>query len=322
MDKGKNKKQTQGIIVKISCFVIAFVSWVYVVISLNPVLTTRVYNIPVNVINSLSIKKNGIIVLPNQKFTVNLNVEGKANDIYNLKPDNFEIFLDLSVYDLQKGENVVRGYIRSIPPNISITRPNDLDIKIQIDEFIEKKVPIDKIINNVNVDGFYSFEPVINPEYVTVSGAAKYVNEVNRAIVSASFNDLKKDTYQSLKIKFLDKDGKEINQFLDLSTEVVDMYIMVKALKDVEIEVPFVDNLPEGLKLESVEVIPRVLKIIGTEDVITNIYKISSESVNLSKITENSIIEVPIKIANGIETVENKNSVIIKVKVSKIEQQN
>lgn len=320
MDKGKSKKQTQGIIVKISCFVIAFVSWVCVVISLNPVLTTRVYNIPVNVINSLSIKKNGIIVLPNQKFTVNLNVEGKANDIYNLKPDNFEIFLDLSVYDLQKGENVVRGYVRSIPPNISITRPNDLDIKIQVDEFIEKKVPIDKIINNVNVDGFYSFEPVITPEYVIVSGAAKYVNEVNRAIVSANFNDLKKDTYQSLKIKLLDKDGKEINQFLDLSTEVVEMYIMVKALKDVEIEVPFVDNLPEGLKLDSVEVIPRVLKIIGSEEDITNIYKISSESVNLSKITENSIIEVPIKLANGIETVENKNSVIIKVKVSKIEQ--
>lgn len=305
---------------KILCFVISFILWVYIVISLNPVLTTKVYNIPVNVINSLSLKKNGLIVLPNQKFTVNLSVEGKANDIYNLKPDNFEIFLDLSLYDLQKGENVVRGYIRSIPPNISITKPNDLDIKVQIDEFVEKRVSIDKVIDNVNIDGFYSFEPVITPEYVIVSGASKYVNEVDKAVVNASFTDLKQDIYQSLKVKFLNKDGKEINEFLDIYPDVVEMYIMVRAMKEVEIDVPFINNLPEGLKLESVEVIPKVIKIIGIEDVISNIYKISSESVNLSEITENSIIEVPFKIASGIETIDNKNSVVIKVKVSKIDQ--
>ncbi len=305
---------------KILCFVISFILWVYIVISLNPVLTTKVYNIPVNVINSLSLKKNGLIVLPNQKFTVNLSVEGKANDIYNLKPDNFEIFLDLSLYDLQKGENIVRGYIRSIPPNISITKPNDLDIKVQIDEFVEKRVSIDKVIDNVNIDGFYSFEPVITPEYVIVSGASKYVNEVDKAVVNASFTDLKQDIYQSLKVKFLNKDGKEINEFLDIYPDVVEMYIMVRAMKEVEIDVPFINNLPEGLKLESVEVIPKVIKIIGIEDVISNIYKISSESVNLSEITENSIIEVPFKIASGIETIDNKNSVVIKVKVSKIDQ--
>ena len=295
---------------KILCFVISFILWVYIVISLNPVLTTKVYNIPVNVINSLSLKKNGLIVLPNQKFTVNLSVEGKANDIYNLKPDNFEIFLDLSLYDLQKGENIVRGYIRSIPPNISITKPNDLDIKVQIDEFVEKRVSIDKVIDNVNIDGFYSFEPVITPEYVIVSGASKYVNEVDKAVVNASFTDLKQDIYQSLKVKFLNKDGKEINEFLDIYPDVVEMYIMVRAMKEVEIDVPFINNLPEGLKLESVEVIPKVIKIIGIEDVISNIYKISSESVNLSEITENSIIEVPFKIASGIETIDNKNSVV------------
>ena len=305
---------------KILCFVISFILWVYIVISLNPVLTTKVYNIPVNVINSLSLKKNGLIVLPNQKFTVNLSVEGKANDIYNLKPDNFEIFLDLSLYDLQKGENIVRGYIRSIPQNISITKPNDLDIKVQIDEFVEKRVSIDKVIDNVNIDGFYSFEPVITPEYVIVSGASKYVNEVDKAVVNASFTDLKQDIYQSLKVKFLNKDGKEINEFLDIYPDFVEMYIMVRAMKEVEIDVPFINNLPEGLKLESVEVIPKVIKIIGIEDVISNIYKISSESVNLSEITENSIIEVPFKIASGIETIDNKNSVVIKVKVSKIDQ--
>ena len=95
---------------------------------------------------------------------------------------------------------------------------------------------------------------------------------------------------------------------------------MVRAMKDVEVDVPFVNNLQEGLKLESIDIIPKEIKIIGAEDVISNIYKISSESVDLSKIEENSILEVPLKISNGIETVDNRKSVTVKVKVSKVEE--
>lgn len=318
MDKKKNKNKTGSIIAKVLCFLISFIIWIYIFISLDPLINTKIYNIPVNVINSLSLKKNGLIVLPDQKFTVNLSVEGKASDIYNLKSENFEIFLDLSLYELEKGENIVRSYARSIPQNISITRPNDLDIKILIDEFVEKRILVDKSIERHNADGFYSFEPIITPEYVVVSGALKFVNEVDKVFVNSKFEDLKQDTYQSLKVKFLDKEGKEINKFLDVYPDVVEMYIMVRAMKNVEVEVPFINNLNETFKLESIDINPKEIKIIGSRDTIANIYKISSESVDLSKIQENSILEVPLKNLNGIETVDNRKSVTVKVKVSKI----
>lgn len=320
MDKKKNKNKTESIIAKVICFLISFIIWIYIFISLDPLINTKIYNIPVNVINSLSLKKNGLIVLPDQKFTVNLSVEGKASDIYNLKSENFEIFLDLSLYELEKGENIVRSYARSIPQNISITRPNDLDIKILIDEFVEKRILVDKSIERHNAEGFYSFEPIITPEYVVVSGASKFVNEVDKVYVSSKFEDLKQDTYQSLKVKFLDKEGREINKFLDVYPDVVEMYIMVRAMKNVEVEVPFINNLKEMFKLESIDISPREIKIIGSKDVISNIYKISSENVDLSKIQENSILEVPLKNLNGIETVDNRKSVTVKVKVSKISE--
>ena len=136
----------------------------------------------------------------------------------------------------------------------------------------------------------------------------------------ARFDDLKQDTYQNLKVKFLSRDGKEINEFLDIYPDVVEMYIMVRAMKDVEVDVPFINNIPEGYKLESIDIIPKQIKIIGTEDSISNIYKVSSDNVDLSKITENSILEVPLKISSGIETVDNKKSVTVKVKVSKISE--
>ncbi len=305
--------------VKILCFILSFMLWVYIFISLNPIITTKIYNIPVNVINSLSLKKNGLVLLPDQKFTVNLTVEGNASDIYNLKPENFEIFLDLSLYELEKGENVVRSYIRSIPQNITITKPSDLDIKILIDEFVEKRVPVDKNIEKHNIEGFYSFEPIVTPEYVIVSGASKFVNEIDKAFVTGKFENLKQDTYQSLKVRFLDKEGREINEFLDVYPDVVEIYIMVRAMKDVEIDVPFVNNLLEGLKLESVDINPKTIKIIGTADGISNIYKISSENVDLSKIKESSILEVPLKIPNGIETVDDKKSITVKIKVAHTE---
>lgn len=319
MDRKKKENKAGSIIVKVACFVISFMIWIYIFISLNPVINTKIYNIPVNVINSSSLKERGLIVLPDQKFTVNLNVKGSASDIYNLKQENFEIFLDLSLYELDKGENTVRGYAKSIPQNITITKPNDLDVKVLIDDFVEKRILVDKNIERHNAEGFYSFEPKITPEYVVISGAAKYVNEVDKALASSKFEDLKQDTYQSLKVKFLDKSGKEINKFVDVYPDVVEMYIMVRAIKTVEVEVPFVNNLGENLKLESVDIVPKEIKIIGSKDVISNIFKIYSENVDLSKIEGNSILEVPLKNLDGIETVDNIKSVAIKIKINKIE---
>lgn len=318
MDKKKNK--TQIIVVKILCFIISFMLWIYIYISLNPKITTKIHNIPVNIINSLSLKENGLILLPDQKFNVNLTVQGNASDIYNLKAENFEIFLDLSLYELEKGENLVRSYIRNIPNNISVTKPSDLDIKILIDEFIEKRVFVDKIIEKTDSEGFYSFDPVVTPEYVIVSGASVFAKEIDKVLVNAKFENLKQDTYQSLKVKFIGKDGKEINKFLDVYPDVVEMYIMVRATKNAEVDVSFVNNLPEGVKLESVDISPKEIKIIGTEDAISNVYKISSEAIDLSKIEENSILDIALNLPNGIETVDDKKSVTVKVKVSKSEE--
>ena len=315
MDKKKNK--ARPINSKILCFFIAFILWFYVHISLNPNIEIKVYNIPVNIVNSLSLKKNGLIVLPDQKFSVNLTVKGKALDVYNLKVDNFEIILDLSMYELEKGENVLRSYVRSMPSNVLITHPNDLDITVLVDEFVEKRIYVDKNIEKVNSEGFYSFESVITPEYVLVSGASKFVNEINKAVVSSKFENLKQDTYQNLRVKFLDKDGKEINKFLDVYPDVVEMYIVVKAMKTVDVDIAFSNNLQDGLKLESVDIFPKQINIIGSEEEIADINKISSDSVDLSKITENSILEVPL-VLNGVEVVEDKKSVIVKIKVNKV----
>lgn len=316
MDKKKNKNKTGSIIAKILCFVIAFMLWIYVHIALNPTLETKVYNIPVNIVNSLSLKKNGLVVLPDQKFTVNLTIEGHVLDIYALKAENFEIFLDLSLYELEKGENLLRSSVRNVPSNILIKKPSDLDVLVVIDEFVEKRVYVDKNIEKSDSEGFYSFDPVITPEYVLVSGASKFVDEVNKAVVSSKFENLKQDIYQSLRVRFLDKEGKEINKFLDVYPDVVEMHIMVRAMKTVGVDVSFSNNLQEGLKLESVDISPQEVQIIGTEDIISDIYKISSETIDLSKITENSILEVPL-VSNGTEIVGNKNSVIVKIRVSK-----
>ncbi len=297
---------------------ISFILWVYLFISLNPKITNKIYNIPVKVVNSSSLKKNGLVLLPSQKFSVNLTVEGRASDIYNLNAENFEIFLDLSLHEFRKGENVVRTYTRSIPSNISIIKPNELDVKILVDEFVEKRVYVDKAIEKSNEEGFYSFNPIITPEYVIVSGASEFVYSVDKAVVTSNFENLKQDTYQSLKVKFLDKEGNNINESLDVYPDIVEMYIMVRATKDVEVDVSFENNLKEGLKLDSIEVIPKQITIIGTEDTISNINKISTEKLDLSDIEENSILEIPLKIPNGIEIIDSRKSIMLKLKISKI----
>lgn len=312
----RKKINVKILFIKIFCILISFILWVYIVITLDPVITTKINNIPVDIINSNVIKNNGLTLLLDEELFVNLTVEGKAKDIYSLKPSNFEVYIDLAMHDLNKGENIIRSYQRNIPANIRIKSLEELDVKLVLDDYVEKRVLVDKNIETKDLDGFYSFDPVITPEHVVVSGAAKYVNQIDKVLIEGEFKDLTQDVYKTFPIKVFDKEGNELNKFLDINPLNVELYLRVRAIKDVEVNTPFINSLPEGLFMESTDIIPKNLQITGESSILSGIYKISTDNIDLSKIEANSILEVPLKLPNGVEVVDNIKSVKVKIRVN------
>lgn len=99
MDK---QSQQKTLIIKICCVIAAFILWLYTSNDGNTIKTNKISNIPVEIINSDYLKQSGFVLSPNQDFTTTLKITGKPADVYAVKPENFKLQVDLSVYALKK----------------------------------------------------------------------------------------------------------------------------------------------------------------------------------------------------------------------------
>lgn len=91
----KDKQQIMAIIASVF---IAFLLWLYVIGERNPVQVRRIDDVPVTLLNTENIAQSNLSMLPNQTFTVNLTVKGRALDIFKVTKDDFVVEADLGGY--------------------------------------------------------------------------------------------------------------------------------------------------------------------------------------------------------------------------------
>lgn len=68
----------------------------------NPIQTRVIPNVEVNLVNIENIEESNLALLPNQRFTVDLTISGRALDVFNAKAEDFRIEADMGGY-LKKG---------------------------------------------------------------------------------------------------------------------------------------------------------------------------------------------------------------------------
>ena len=92
MDKDKRK---EGLI-KIGCILVSFFLWIMVSSSNNPVKTTVVKNVKVNVVEGDALEKASLVKLSNKEFHVDVTIKGASTDVYSVKASDFNLQVDLN----------------------------------------------------------------------------------------------------------------------------------------------------------------------------------------------------------------------------------
>ena len=93
MDKIKNQNKT--LIPKIICLLLSFGLWIYISNVENPVRSVEIKNIPVELVNLDSLENSNFALSGNQKYTVDLKIEGPSTDVIKVKPEDFKIIADI-----------------------------------------------------------------------------------------------------------------------------------------------------------------------------------------------------------------------------------
>lgn len=318
MDK---KSQQKTLIIKICCVIAAFILWLYTSNDGNTIKTNKISNIPVEIVNADYLKQSGFVLSPNQDFKTSLKITGKPVDIYAIKASNFKLQVDLSVYALKKGENKVPITIVNKPnSNVNIINDNSMWITIKVDNYKEKTVPIEVLINGSKREGSLD-SPILKVDKVLVSGAEEYVTTVEKVVGHIQMKN-QQSMDQMVALKAMDKENKTVNEVL-VDPKRVKVWFQVKRLKEVEINIKTKGVLQKEYTLQGLKALDGKIPITGDEKILSKIQSLDTEPINLSNLKGNNTnIKVKLVVPEGIKISNNTDTVNVEVRIDKKLQQN
>lgn len=312
----KDKQQIMAIIASVF---IAFLLWLYVIGERNPVQVRRIDDVPVTLLNTENIAQSNLSMLPNQTFTVNLTVKGRALDIFKVTKDDFVVEADLGGY-LKRGDNNIPIEVKKKPTGIEIVSDGVFPyIRVRLDNLVSKSFPVNVTIVGIPKQGYDYLESIIKPSEVLVYGPEEFVNKVSYVEGQMDVSNVMTDITNSIILKPYDRERKVVSN-VDIDPKYVDVLVPVKPIKEVPIKVVVKNSLPSGKILKSITPKEQKVIIIGESKVLEKIKEISTQPVDLSDVNQSISKQVELNLPKGVTTKIKNNSIQVDINVENIIQ--
>lgn len=319
------RKRKNQIIIKLCCFIAAFALWLYISYTDNSIITQTVKNVKVELVNTDSLEERKLVELPKGGYVINLKITGLASDVRAVanRPETFKVVADISKYSLKKGENKIPVEKVIEPNNVKVLDTANMWIVVDLDDLVERTVPVKAEKDGKPKEGFNAFDPVVKLSEVSVKGAAKYVNKVAYGIAKAKIDGLSSDATRILPINLVDSSGNPV-EGVKASKEYAEVTIPIKKVKTVGIKIVTKGNIIKDILLKGLSAEPDKVDIAGTDEALSEIDSLSTEPIDLSKISlttlQNGFMEVKLIYPNNIKLISSNGTVKVKLDGGKIGQ--
>ena len=249
--------------------------------------------------------------------TVDVTIKGPITHVQSAKAlKNFEVYVDLT--NAKIGNQNVKLKIRNLSDKLKATM-KPASVKVSVQEKITKEFRVEAEFDGGQIeDGYSAGLPEVEPNKVKITGAKSDIDRIT--YVKATLDGtgkLKATISKQAQIQVLDKKLNKLDVTVD--PETVRVTIPIKSnSKTVPINIVKKGTSPEGITIESIELDETEAKITGIEEVLKGTDSVRVE-VDLSKITENTTLTLPVIISNGVTKV-TPQLVKATVVVKKVEQ--
>lgn len=300
------KASRQELIIKMCCFIAACCLWLYTSNDTKMSRIDKIANVPVEVANSDSLIKSGLVLSPNQSFSVSLKISGTPADVYSVKASEFKVVADLSGYALKKGDNKIPvTIVKRSNKNINILNDDAMWINVEVDEYSEKTFSVKTKVTGDN-NGTYKEVPIVSPNSVTVSGAKEYVDRVKAVYAEIKVGSQQQKIDVSVPLKAVDNDENEVEE-VSLSPKYSNVIMDIEKTKQVPIKIQTKGQLNSKLKLKTIKLNSNQVVITGEPKQLESITQIETEPLDLSAVTsDNPYVKLKLIIPQGIKLVKGE----------------
>ena len=242
------------------------------------------------------------LVVSGVPSTVTVALKGPISHLQPAKTQrNFEVYVDLA--DAKIGSVRVPIEIRNISENLEATiEPAYADVTIQ--EKVTKEFNVEAEFDaSLLEEGYIAESPVVNPGKVKITGAKDQIDKISyvRATVAID-GPISETVTKKAAIRVLDQDMNKLDVIVEPDSTMVK--IPVRQLsKTVPIRIVENGEAQSGVTINSISINQSEANISGSEATLAKAESVRVE-VDISQITEDSEITLPVIISEGITAVD------------------
>lgn len=209
--------------------------WLAVMSAVNPVVSTTIHNIKVEVENESAISELGKTYEILSGDTVSATVTARKSDIDQLTSNDIKVTADLSKLSI----------VNSMPLEVEIESLPDASIKlsmntmeISVEDIVDGEFPIEINQTEPPSTKYYISDIELSNDTLVISGAKSLVSKVGKVQVDIDASEITSNTTLNLRPMIYDKNGElmDIKKF-NLSTEEIAASISLYSTKLVPLNI-------------------------------------------------------------------------------------
>ena len=286
---------------------IALVLWLYVVTVVSPNSDNHYHNIPITVQGEAVLQDRGLMITSGELPMVSLHLEGNRTDLNKINSSNISIGVDVS------GIGEPGRY------NLSLTQPNFLTdvpntaitvlskdpgtVTVEVERRLSKPVPVDIQYNGTLPENYMADKEnmVLDYESVTISGPQAVVDQIAMARIEVDLENQMESLSGQYQYTLCNEKGEPVDaRMIVTDVEAVSLTLKIVRVKEVALSVTVVDGGGATKDTCNVTIDPTVILVSGSDSLLENLESLDLGTINLSEISGDEILMLPIKLPEGI----------------------
>ncbi len=252
---------------KILALALAFIIWVAVVNSQDPIDTISFYNVPVKVLNEDALRQKDKIPEIVYGNTVAVTIQARKSICDKLTSDDIIATADyekIYVTDTVPIEVSVKGYDES---DVEIIRGQNNYMKLTLEDYATKEFKIRVVTVGTPAPGYVVGQNTASPNVITIRGSKLQISRIQAVIATVNVEDMSADREVVAHPIIFDMNDEPIsNANLELSADSVNVSTTLYRTKDITLEaVPFGEPA-EGYEIKSISSQPSKITVAGAPE--------------------------------------------------------
>lgn len=289
---------------KLTSLIIGILMWSYITAGVNPTQSATLSDIPIRIINQDALEEKELKITDMEFEQTSLRILGKRNDLGSL--DRNFVVASIDAGTLKEGTQAVP--IRyTVPTNVVINETANSRVQVQVEKVITKSRNVTIKETGTLADNYVLRGLAATPQTIEVTGPRSAVERVANVNVVINLNGLTADTSANLQVHPVDENGNPVED-LSLSLSSVNVSAMIAKQKEVPVQLQFAPAKGQEppVRVRQSAVTPNTVLVMGKTADIDKLTTITTQPLDLSKITKDGLYPVTLNYPEGITPVNDK----------------